>query len=48
MIKFAGNNDLITNPANNDDEPIIKHKRFSWKLSSTVFIDFPPYLIIVN
>lgn len=38
----------MNKPDNKDDEPNTKHNKFSWKVSSTVFIDFPPYLIIVN
>lgn len=48
MIKLAGKTNLINNPDTKDDEPNTKHKRFSWNVNSTVFIDFPPYLIIVN
>ncbi len=39
---------FVNRPYTNDDEPNTKHNKFSLKVSSTVFIDFPPYLTIVN
>lgn len=48
IIKLYGKANLINNPDNKDDEPKIIHKRFSLNESSTVFIDSPPYLTIVN
>ena len=39
---------LVNKPYTKDDEPNTKHNKFSLKVNSTVFIDFPPYLIIVN
>lgn len=38
----------MNNPDSNDTDPNNKQSTFSLKLSSTVFIDFPPYFIIVN
>lgn len=48
MIKLAGKITLINNPEMIEDEPNKRQKRFSLKESSTVFIDLPPYLTIVN
>lgn len=48
MIKCYGKTDFINKPYTNDDDPKTTQSTFSWKLNSTVFIDFPPYFTMVN
>ena len=38
----------MNNPDTNDTAPIDKQRIFSLKLSLAVFIDFPPYSIMIN
>ena len=47
-MRFSGKNVLTNKPAINEKVPKIMQSKFSLKLSSTVFIDFPPYLTMVN
>jgi len=38
----------MNSPDNNDEDPNNKHNKFSLNDNSTVFIDLPPNLTIVN
>jgi hypothetical protein len=48
MIRFSGRIVFINSPPIKDKLPNNMQSKFYLKLSSTVFIDFPPYFIIVN